>query len=155
MATDPVVIVGAATGIVSAVLVVSASVILWRRTKDLEEQVEKLSRRQKRVREVENKVLAKNPSYDEFEEIISDLAERLFSIAKSKYGLEGVTTYEEIEEDLQEVGEERKLADDMIDFFQKIQDMKYSEEDLSEAEKALIRQSAYNLIRRVEPGQEG
>lgn len=155
MATDPIVIIGAATGGLSALLVLSASVLIWKRAKDLEDRVDLLSKKQNEIRKVESKILAEDPSYEEFEKTVSDIAERLFSITKSRYEMKDVTTYQEIIEKLDRIEDEEDYTDDLRDFFQKIENMKYSEEGLSQAEKALIRQSAYNLIRKVEPDLEG
>jgi vacuolar-type H+-ATPase subunit I/STV1 len=155
MATDPVIIIGAATGFLSALLVLSASLIIWKRSRKLEEEIDNISQRQKQIREIENHILAEDPSPQEFEKTVSDLAERLFSIAKSKYGMDDVTTYQEMVDELDSLDEDKRVSSELGKFFEKVENLKYSEEGLSEAEKALIRQSAYNLIRKVEPNLEG
>lgn len=151
---DPVILIGASTSIISVGLVLAASLIIWRRVKSLEGEIREISQRQKEVKEIENKVLAKDPSYTEFEKTVSDLAERLFSLAKSAYEMEEVTTYQEMIDRLDDLETQDETPEELIGFFEKVDGLKYSEKGLKEAQKALIRQSAYNLIRKVEPSPE-
>lgn len=132
--------------------------VLYRKQKVLESDLSELAEHQKELINIEERVMEKDPEYEDFEETISNLSERLFSLIKAKYKLEGVTTYDEMVEELEETDRgDEDTREDLIRFFKYIEELEYDDEDLSEADKAMIRQSAFNLLRKAGPslGKEG
>ncbi len=138
-------------GIAGFTLIVSLTLfhLARKRMVELESDLAKVAERQKKLMQIEKGVMEKNPDYEDFEKTMRNLSERLFQLVKEKYSLSGATTYEEIIESLQEMEEEGEIVEDLIDFFKYLEKIEYAEEELKPEDKAIIRQSAFNLLRRA------
>jgi hypothetical protein len=138
----------------SAGAVISAGTVYIlhrRKTNALHDQIDQNSRRIDEILEFEERVFDEETDFEEFEDDLSDLSERLFHLIKDKYDLE-VTTYEEAidEIDGMEVeDEDRKEA--LESLFEYVTELEYSDNEISEEQKALIRQAAFKLIRTTGP----
>lgn len=132
-------------------LLISMKVV--RDTRRIRRNVEKLSNRQSQLMEVEKHVLEKNPDYEDFEQTIANLSEKLFTLVKDRYGFEA-TTYEEMIEELEDLKSDDEIVDDLESFFKYLEEMEYSDRELEEEDKALIRQAAFRLLRRAGPALE-
>ncbi len=129
--------------------------ILYRKIGSLKSDLNDLANHQRELMNIEERVMEKDPDYEDFEETVSNLSERLFSLIKSKYNLEGVTTYEEMIGELEETDQgDDDTREDLIRFFNHIEDIEYGTDELSEEDKAMIRQSAFNLLRKAGPSLE-
>lgn len=113
----------------------------------LKERMDELSEKTGNLMEIEETVMAKNTNYEDFERTISNLSEKLFALVKKEYGIEA-TTYEEMIEELEELDSDKKLVDDLEKFFRYIEQLEYSDRELTEKDKALVRQAAFRLLRR-------
>jgi hypothetical protein len=120
-----------------------------KRMVELESNLAELSSRQKELLEVEEAVMEKHPDYEEFERTVSNLSERLFQLVRAKYDLGEITTYEEMIQALQEMDVEDEVVDDLINFFEYLEKIEYSDEELDEADRAMIRQAAFRLLRKA------
>lgn len=98
---------------------------------------------------VENMMFKPDSETDLFEEKVEDLADRLFQMLQKKHGVD-VTTYSEMIKELKntEVGD-KELKDEVIDFFDSIIMMKYSEGELDSGERKKIKEEAVDLIKRT------
>lgn len=138
--------------------VVSLSIATWsyyyayRSKQEMKSKVSVLESSLEEVKYVENEVFEKSADEEEFKKNISDISERLFNLIKDKYDLEEVTTYQEMNDALEnldvEDDETKQSLQKLFKYFVKIE---YSEEELTEEEKAIVRQAAFSLIRTVGP----
>lgn len=81
------------------------------------------------------------------------LARRIFKFIKVK-GKFKATSYPELVEELKNSNIEPNLKNDLIDFFNTISLIEYSNEKLSEEKKEELREKALKIIKRVERFQE-
>jgi uncharacterized tellurite resistance protein B-like protein len=146
----------ASIGIAGFTLIVSLTLfhLARKRMVELESDLADIAERQKKLMQIEKGVMEKNPDYENFEKTVTNLSERLFQLVKEKYGFGGVTTYEEIIEALEELDQDEDIIDDLEEFFRYLEKIEYSDEDLDPEDKAIIRQSAFRLLRRAGSGLE-
>jgi hypothetical protein len=137
-------------GIAGFTLIVSLTLfhLARKRMVELESDLADMSERQKKLMQIEKGVMEKNPDYAHFEQTVSNLSERVFQLVKDKYSMTGVTTYEEIIDELDETENEDAIIDDLKEFFRYLEKIEYSDEELEPGDKAIIRQSAFRLLRR-------
>ena len=135
-------LVGAASFISLGLSVLGA----WKFSR-LKRRMDELSQKTGNLMEIEETVMAKNTNYEDFERTISNLSEKLFALVKKEYGIEA-TTYEEMIEELEELESDEKIVDDLEKFFKYIEQLEYSDRELTEKDKALVRQAAFRLLRR-------
>lgn len=136
----------------SLLAVLTSYLVIRRKLEQKSEQVDQIEQKIEEIQLVENKVFGDSSDPEKFEENISQLAERLFELIKSKYQLEDVTTYQEMIDKLKSMDEgDEETREDLINLFQYFVELEYSEEELSQEEKAIVRQAAFSLIRRAGP----
>jgi hypothetical protein len=137
---------------VGAVISAGAVYVLHRRKiSRLEEETDNNSRKIEEILEFEERVFDSESEFEEFEDDLSDLSERLFHLIKNKYNLEA-TTYDEAIEKIDNMDvedEDRKEALEKL--FKYVTELEYSDEEPSEEQKAVIRQAAFKLIRTTAP----
>jgi hypothetical protein len=137
---------------VGAVISAGAVYVLHRRKiSRLEEETDNNSRKIEEILEFEERVFDSESEFEEFEDDLSDLSERLFHLIKNKYNLEA-TTYDEAIEKIDSMDvedEDRKEALEKL--FKYVTELEYSDEEPSEEQKAVIRQAAFKLIRTTAP----
>lgn len=114
----------------------------------LEDVTEELSENQAELIQIEEHVLKKDPDYEDFERTISELSEKLFNLIRDRYGFEDVTTYKEMIDSLEDLESEDPIVEDIITFFEYLEEIEYSEEEIDEKDKALVRQAAFRLLRK-------
>lgn len=142
-------------GLTGVALSLTVFFVLYRKIGSLKSDLNDIAKHQRELMNIEERVMEKDPEYEDFEETVSNLSERLFSLIKSKYDLEGVTTYEEMIEELDGTDQgDDDTREDLIKFFNYIEDLEYGTGELSEEDKAMIRQSAFNLLRKAGPSLE-
>ncbi|MFB6099738.1 MAG: hypothetical protein ABEK16_00560 [Candidatus Nanohalobium sp.] len=154
---QPEVLAAAGLGVSGFTLIITLTLfhLARKRMVELESDLAELSRRQKELLEVEEAVMERHPSYEDFEKTVSNLSERLFQLVREKYELGEITTYEEMIQVLQEMDSEDEVVDDLINFFEYLEKIEYSEEELDEADRAMIRQAAFRLLRKAGSSLEG
>lgn len=85
-----------------------------------------------------------------FEKNVRKLAERLFALLKTKHGVDDVTTYKEMQDVLQDMdSEDQELKEELMDFYETAIRLEYSNEELSEAEREKMKQTAVDLIKKT------
>lgn len=137
-----------------AVILAAAALFLAKNRLASKQQIKQLRRDFEQVKTVEDEVLEEGVSYEEFEKDIDDLAERLFHLVRSKYDFEA-KTYQETIDKLEEMNvEDEKTKQSLIDFFNYLIELDYAEGGLSAEDRAVLRQAAYNLIRKTGHGLE-
>ncbi|MFT4867790.1 MAG: hypothetical protein ACI9LV_000394 [Candidatus Nanohaloarchaea archaeon] len=138
----------------SAGAVISAGTVYIlhrRKLNGIKEELDQNSRRIDEILEFEERVFDEETDFEEFEDDLSDLSERLFHLLKDKYDLE-VTTYDEAIDKIEEMeveDEDRKEA--LKSLFEYVTEIDYGDKEISEEQKALIRQAAFKLIRTTGP----
>lgn len=145
----------------SLLAIVLAAIVFYimkRNISRVEEEVDELEQDVKSL-EIENRAFDPKGTEDEedlFEKNVRDLAERLFALLKTKHGVEDVTTYREMADQLEEMdAEDAELKDELLDFYESAIRLEYSDEELSEDEKERMKQTAVDLIKRTGQTLEG
>jgi DNA mismatch repair ATPase MutS len=145
-------VIGVSAAVI-AVISVIGNLILWRKASSMSSELERISEQTGNLMQMEKYVLEKEPDYEDFERTISNLSERLFALVKDRYETEA-TTYEEMIDELEDMSDGDEIVDDLVSFFEYMEEMEYSDTELSEKDKALIRQAAFRLLRRAGPALE-
>lgn len=150
---EPELLAAAGLGTAGFTLIISLTLfhLARKRMVELESNLAEVAERQKELLEIEQHVMSKHPDYEDFEKTVSNLSERLFSLVRSRYDFEGVTTYEEMVDALYEMDSDDDIVNDLINFFRYLEQMEYTENDMDEADRAMIRQAAFRLLRRAGP----
>lgn len=125
---------------------------------EVEEEVDELEQDVKSL-EIENRAFDPSGEEDEdelFEKNIRDLAERLFALLKKKHGVEDVTTYQEMVDQLEKMDvDDKELKQELLEFYRSAIRLEYSDEELQEDEKKRMKQTAVDLIKRTGQTLEG
>lgn len=126
-----------------------------RNYREMNERVDGLNHKLNQIEVLENRVFSEAAESEEFEKSISELSERLFHLIKRKYDLESVTTYKEMSEALEDLEtNDDKTKEHLQELFDYLMKLEYADRDLSNQEKAVVRQLAYSLIRTAGPDLE-
>lgn len=122
---------------------------------ELRQRVDEIDQKLDQIEVLENRVFSEAADSEEFEKSISDLSERLFHLIKDKYDLESVTTYKEMSEELDKLEtDDEDTKEHLQELFDYLIKLEYADRELSNQEKAVVRQLAYSLIRTAGPDLE-
>ena len=118
-------------------------------------EIEKLRAETSRQRALLNKFIIEDVMLAEdaksknlFKQNVVQLARKMFTFLKKKYGLKA-TNYAELVEELKKLNLHPKFKDQLIDFFNSIILLEYSKESLKESEKRNLKKKAIEMIRRM------
>ncbi|MEF8880841.1 MAG: DUF4515 domain-containing protein [Candidatus Nanohaloarchaea archaeon] len=103
--------------------------------------------------EIENRAFEDTAADSEenmFENNVRELAEKLFTLLKKKHGVDDVTTYKEMTEAIRDMdAEDDELKNELIDFYQSVTRLEYSDDKLPEDEKESMKRTAIDLIKKT------
>lgn len=147
--------------ILSSTAIAATGIVYYKLNRDLADVMSEVEKLQKDVNglEIENRAFDDSGAEDDedmFEENVRDLAEKLFALLKTKHGVEGVTTYREMTDVIEDMdADDSQLKDELLNFYEAAIRLEYSDDELSEQEKERMKQTAVDLIKKTGQSLEG